>query len=140
MPATARFDADADGNTLVEQLVPAFDGGGVWKSAWLDVTPFRRINVNVRANQPFAVDGVVLEQSILVNPAADADADYWTPSGSGVDGGTVVATHPIIGSVTNYRVALSVERNACLRARLVVKHGGVAPTAFRARVVGAGIT
>lgn len=135
MPNTAVFDANADGNTKVSQLVPPAFVASIWRSPWVDVTAFRRLNLICRADQPFAADGVVIEQSDSANPAADSDADYWTSSGTE---GTSLETQPVTG-VQNYRVAMSVERIG-LFARLVVKHGASVPTAFKAKLVGAGIT
>lgn len=136
MVQTAVFDADADGNSLVTQLTAPTFTSNIWESSWVNATAHRRLTCIVSANQPFATNGVVIEQSNTVSPTLDADAHYWTASSTD---GTTLSTHPINTAVTYYHVAMSVERVG-LNARLVVKHAGTVPTTFSARLIGAGIT
>lgn len=132
MVQTATFNADANGNTLVSQLTaPAFPAN-VWRSNWVDVSAHRRLTGIVAANQPLAANGCVVEQSIATAPSTDQDAHYPT------SGGAPQLTNPVTGQAY-YTFAFSIERVGVF-ARLVVKHAGVAPTVFFAKLVGAGIT
>lgn len=139
MTLNATFDADADTNSIVTQLTAPTFTANVWESAWVNATAYRRLTAIVAGNQPFATNGIVIEQSNTVSPTVDADAHYWTASGTGVNAGTSLDTHPINTAVTYYHAGLSVERIG-LMARLVIKSGGTDPTTFSARLVGAGIT
>ena len=143
MAQTIRFDADAVGNRKVNQTtVPAFDVSNVWRSPWVSVTEERRLTGVVNMDKAAAPSGVVIEQSF--NPTqppdgggGDAYADTWDYAQPGV-GADVQQTNPATGA-THYSDCFSAERVG-LWARLVVKHAGVAPGAFKAVLIGAGVT
>ena len=139
MTQKATFDAQAAQNTKISQLVVPTFAANIWRSAWVNVSAYRALDVLVASDTPLAAAGVVLEQCARPAPSGDSDARYWTASNeTGAPDGNVQQTHPITG-VQDYRVVFTAER-AGLFARLVVKHGGVEPTVFDATLIGAGIT